>query len=78
MISTVHVKNNKGHSSNVRLISISEVMRKTGMGRTWIYNAVSQGSFPIQVKIGKRSLWIEDEIDYWIGNHIANRNINLD
>ncbi|EEY3521806.1 TPA: AlpA family transcriptional regulator [Escherichia coli] len=58
------------------LIRLSEVMRRTGYGRAWIYRLISQGRFPKPVKIGPRSVaFIESEVDEWINQRIdASRN----
>ncbi len=56
-----------------RLIPLAEVSRRAGPGRTWIYNAIQQGNFPSPVKVGKRSFWVESEINQWIDDQIANR-----
>ncbi|MBE8597651.1 helix-turn-helix transcriptional regulator [Xenorhabdus sp. BG5] len=54
------------------LIRLSEVQRRTGYSKTWIYKLISDGAFPQQVKIGSRSVaFIEAEIDNWIAQHIA-------
>ena len=51
----------------LKLIRLSEVIRKTGFGKTWIYKLISAGKFPKQIKIGVRSIaFIESEIDEWI------------
>lgn len=58
------------------LIRLSEVMRRTGYGRAWIYRLISLGRFPKPVKIGPRSVaFIESEVDEWINQRIeASRN----
>lgn len=58
------------------LIRLSEVMRRTGYGRAWIYRLISQGRFPKPVKIGPRCVaFIESEVDEWINQRIdASRN----
>ncbi|EIX4508428.1 AlpA family transcriptional regulator [Escherichia coli] len=58
------------------LIRLSEVMRRTGYGRAWIYRLISLGRFPKPVKIGSRSVaFIESEVDEWINQRIdASRN----
>ena len=46
-----------------KLIRLPEVIRKTGFGRTWIYELI---------KISERSIaFIESEIDEWIEKMIA-------
>ncbi|EAM9143380.1 TPA: helix-turn-helix transcriptional regulator, partial [Escherichia coli] len=39
----------------LKLIRLSEVIRKTGFGKTWIYKLISAGKFPKQIKIGDRA-----------------------
>ncbi|EJI6636916.1 helix-turn-helix transcriptional regulator [Escherichia coli] len=58
------------------LIRLSDVMRRTGYGRAWIYRLISLGRFPKPVKIGSRSVaFIESEVDEWINQRIdASRN----
>ena len=49
------------------LIRLSEVQRRTGYSKAWIYRLISQGRFPKQVKIGSRAIAsLESEIDEWI------------
>ena len=56
-----------------KLIRLPEVIRKTGFGRTWIYELIKAGRFPKQVKISERSIaFIESEIDEWIEGVINN------
>ncbi|HCF7932385.1 TPA: AlpA family transcriptional regulator [Klebsiella michiganensis] len=55
-----------------KLIRLPEVIRKTGFGKTWIYELIKAGRFPKQVKISERSIdFIESEIDEWIEKMIA-------
>ncbi|CTV82477.1 TPA: AlpA family transcriptional regulator [Escherichia coli] len=58
------------------LLRLSDVMRRTGYGRAWIYRLISLGRFPKPVKIGSRSVaFIESEVDEWINQRIdASRN----
>lgn len=54
------------------LIRLSEVQRRTGYSKAWIYRLISQKRFPSTVKIGSRSIaFIESEIDDWIDKRIA-------
>ncbi|EHK3385513.1 AlpA family transcriptional regulator [Escherichia coli] len=63
-------------ANNNSFIRLSEVMRRTGYGRAWIYRLNSLGRFPKPVKIGSRSVaFIESEVDEWINQRIdASRN----
>ncbi|EMZ1711768.1 AlpA family phage regulatory protein, partial [Escherichia coli] len=43
-------------ANNNSFIRLSEVMRRTGYGRAWIYRLISLGRFPKPVKIGRKRL----------------------
>ncbi|MEX9921726.1 helix-turn-helix transcriptional regulator [Proteus mirabilis] len=54
------------------LIRFSEVQKRTGYSKAWLYRLMSQQRFPAAIKIGTRSIaFIESEIDEWIANKIA-------
>ncbi|ECC3878643.1 AlpA family transcriptional regulator [Salmonella enterica subsp. indica] len=53
------------------LLRMSEIMRRTGYGKAWIYRLISQGKFPRLIKIGTRAIaFVESEIDDWINQRI--------
>lgn len=57
-----------------RLIRLDEVRARTGLGRSSIYSAMKNGSFPKSVPIGSQAIaWVEEEIEQWIRSKIANR-----
>ena len=67
-----------------RFIRLSEVMSRTGYGRTSIYRKMEDGSFPKSLKLGgppkdpnefdsRAIAWIEDEVDQWIESRIQDR-----
>ena len=67
-----------------RFIRLSEVMSRTGYGRTSIYRKMEDGSFPKSLKLGgppkdpnefdsRAIAWIEDEVDQWIESRIEER-----
>ncbi|MEI7306198.1 helix-turn-helix transcriptional regulator [Pectobacterium atrosepticum] len=50
-----------------KLIRLPEVIRRTGFGKTWIYELIKAGRFPAQIKTGMRAIaFIESEVDEWI------------
>ncbi|RYL99986.1 AlpA family phage regulatory protein [Sphingobium fuliginis] len=58
--------NNRSASSFLRL---PEVMRRTGLKRSTLYNKIAAGSFPAQIQISHNCAgWREDEIDDWCIN----------
>ena len=67
-----------------RFIRLSEVMSRTGYGRTSIYRKMEDGSFPNSLKLGgppkdpnefdsRAIAWIEEEVDRWIESRIQDR-----
>ena len=71
-------------STKHRFIRLSEVMSRTGYGRTSIYRKMEDGSFPKSLKLGgspkdpsifdsSAVAWIEDEVDQWIESRIDDR-----
>ena len=57
-----------------RFIRLPEVLAKTGLGKTTIYQKTGNGSFPMLVKLGGSvSVWVESEVDEWICDRIYQR-----
>ena len=67
-----------------RFIRLSEVMSRTGYGRTSIYRKMEDGSFPKRLKLGgapkdpnefdsRAIAWIEEEVDQWVEDRIEDR-----
>lgn len=57
-----------------RLLRLNEVKQRTGLSKSSIYNQIGDGTFPEPVPIGARAVaWVEDEIQEWIDNRIAER-----
>ena len=78
----------KKHTPQKRLIRLSEVLSRTGFGRTSIYRKMEDGSFPRSVKLGgpledpeafdcRAVAWIEDEVEQWIESRIDERDSSL-
>ena len=57
-----------------RLLTLHAVKACTTKSRSYIYDAMSKGEFPKQVKLGGRSVaWVESEVQDWIDTRIAAR-----
>jgi prophage regulatory protein len=55
-------------------LRLADVCRITGLPRSTIYEMVSKGSFPKQVRLSPRAVgWIEAEIQKWQEERIAER-----
>jgi prophage regulatory protein len=58
----------------MRILKLSQVTEKVGIGRATIYRGVKEGWFPKQVKLTDRGVgWIESEVDAFIEKKAAER-----
>lgn len=55
------------------LLRLADVKSRTGLGKTKIYELIGEGDFPMPVKIGPLSLWVEAEVEGWITAIIESR-----
>ena len=54
-----------------KLIRLPEVLRRTGFGRSHIYNLINQEEFPKQIQISSGSVaWLESELEAWMEDRI--------
>jgi prophage regulatory protein len=57
-----------------QLLRLPEVISRTGLGRSTIWNLIARGRFPKQVKLSERSsAWVDTEVDHWINSRITER-----
>ena len=56
-----------------RLISLTDVIRLTGRGRSRIYESARAGEFPAPIKDGASSRWLLSEVTNWIARRVAAR-----
>lgn len=61
------------HSKSQQLLRLPDVMRRTGMSRSWLYKAVGEGAFPHYHKVGRASVWDAAAVDGWIAAQVASR-----
>lgn len=71
-------------SQNIRIIRLSQAPVKTGLSRSTIYSKLNPDSsqydptFPKSIKLSERSTgFLESEIDQWIIDKAAIRDINV-
>lgn len=55
------------------LLRLSQVIKRTSIGRTLIYQLIKEGAFPRPLKVGSASLWVDQEISDWIMQLMAIR-----
>jgi prophage regulatory protein len=58
------------------ILRIEEVLHRTGLKRTMLYDLVRKGMFPQQLSLGARAVgWYEEQVEIWIRNrHTAGTN----
>lgn len=49
-----------------RLLKLSDVMDRTSLSRTKIYELMAENAFPRPAKVATRNCWSEAEIAAWI------------
>ncbi|WP_327753090.1 AlpA family phage regulatory protein [Sphingobium sp. SJ10-10] len=55
--------------ANSTFLRLPEVMRRTGLKRSTLYNKIGAGSFPAQIQISRNcAAWREEEINEWCTN----------
>lgn len=57
----------------MRLLSGRATDEKAGTSRPHRYVLIREGKFPQQIKVGRRSFWLESEIDQWIADRVRER-----
>jgi prophage regulatory protein len=58
----------------LRILRMKQVIDRTGMSRSTIYEKIAEGIFPRQVCLSARSVgFVESEINDWISHRIAQR-----
>ncbi len=57
---------------NTKILRLREVLSRTGLSRSTIYEIVGKGTFPKPINLAPRAVgWLESEIDTWIAERIA-------
>ncbi len=57
-----------------RILRLPEVIKKTGLRRTYLYQLTKAGQFPQSVSLGAKAMgWVEEEIDTWIEQRMRAR-----
>ena len=54
-----------------QFIRLSKVKEITSLSKSSIYRLISEGDFPKQIQIGKRSVvWVRSDINNWINQKL--------
>ena len=61
------------HVDAPQFIRLPQVVEMTGMGKTFIYARISDGTFPKQIQLCSRSVvWNERDVIDWMNAQISN------
>lgn len=72
MLTQLAAHDQKAHINRDRLLNIHQLMEKTSMGRSFLFNEMAEGRIK-PVKVGRHNRFVESEIDQWIADRIASR-----
>lgn len=62
--------------SNLRVIKLADVKEITGLSRSSIYRKMSEKCFPGSIPLGGKAVgWIEAEVQQWILERMAERDL---
>ena len=62
-------------SAPLHILRLTQVIERTGLKKTKIYELQSEGQFPMRVKITSHAVgWIEHEVQAWLAGRIAKNN----
>lgn len=57
---------------STRLLRLPQVIDRTGLGKTKLYELQSDGLFPMRIKITAHAVgWIEEEVETWIAGRVS-------
>lgn len=61
--------------STFALEDITSIAERLAISRSTIYAWVKEGRFPAPAKLGKTSRWLTSEIDLWVSDRCAEREV---
>jgi prophage regulatory protein len=60
------------YTAPIHILRLAQVIERTGLKKTKIYELQSEGQFPMRVKITAHAVgWIEHEVQTWLSGRIA-------
>ena len=61
----------------MRFLKLQQVMDKTSLCRSSIYNLINAGKLPKNITVmGKRKAWLESEIEDWMIERVKTMQLN--
>jgi prophage regulatory protein len=60
-------RNAGAHDTETRMLRLADVVRRTGLGKTKIYELQKAGLFPMSVNVTDTAVrWIDSEVEAWL------------
>ncbi len=57
---------------STRLLRLPQVIDRTGIKKTKLYELQKEGLFPMRIRITAHAVgWIEEEVDTWIADRVT-------
>jgi prophage regulatory protein len=70
------ISDTRGAAMANAVLRLPELIRRTGLSRSSIYNRIVEGAFPRAFSLGGRSRgWLESEVDAWIKARAESREL---
>ncbi|AXF86353.1 hypothetical protein DTO96_102103 [Ephemeroptericola cinctiostellae] len=61
-------------NQELRLLSLKDVLARTALSKSTIYQLIKDNAFPKPINITTRRVaWVEHEFDYWVSERINAR-----
>ncbi len=61
-----------------QLLRLPQVMDRTGLRTTRLYELMGDGSFPKPIRLGERAVaWLESEVDAWIASQAQKPRVEI-
>jgi prophage regulatory protein len=61
------------------ILRLRQVIGRTGLSRSTIYERIQSRTFPAQIRLGARAVgWLESDVEAWIGERLNASRANED
>lgn len=56
---------------STRILRLPDVLTRTGLSRSTVYQRITEGAFPASISLGDRAVgWVEADIEEWLAQRI--------
>ncbi|MCA5476828.1 AlpA family transcriptional regulator [Klebsiella pneumoniae] len=54
-----------------KFVDMAFITQLTGLTDKWFYKLIKDGAFPMPIKLGRSSRWLQSEVEAWLQQRIA-------